>query len=301
MGDKAKDGSRLGGFIDRGGRMLVGLLVVGALGGAALGYRPLERRVAELRSSDPAIEFLWPARADVGERDTRDEEKTWLPPSEREALRRLAAMSISRDPFDDASLAEAHHALRSTGWFESGPTVRRTPRGKVEVSGVWRVPAAVVRQGGKDRLVTRDGKLLKLEYPEGGAGTLRVISGVWAEPPRSTTTGGFAYGEPWLGGDVQAALALLDKLRTSPAWVYVIGVDTRHYQRNGHLIVASSGGGEIVWGAAPGVKAPGEQPEEVKLARLTALLTNAQWIRDGRPTAELYTPVVMVQTTRAGD
>lgn len=273
---------------------VVGALAIGLLGGAALGFAPLKRRVGALKGAQPAIEVEWPPL--VGHRSAAetDPPATWMPAGERMALEMMLAQSISGDPFDAASLKRGHEALMATGWFAEAPTIRREREGRVIVTGAWRTPAAVVRHEGTERLVSRDGRLLRLEYASGSSGALRVISGVTFGPPRLERAARPAYGEQWLGGDVQAALGLLELLRSSPAWPEVAGVDCGRFMDEGRLTVVTKDGAAIVWGSPPGTVAPGEQRDSVKLHRLTSLLGDEAWISAGRPRAELFTPYVLI-------
>lgn len=296
---RRKNDVRWGGAIAWASRAAVGALVIGVGLGAALGYGPLARRVGAMRAAQVRAVVHWPLLAGKEQADATDASATWMPAGERRALEQMVQFVVTPDPFDRASLEEARRALEATGWFEDGLTLRRAPGGEVDVSGVWRVPTAAVRSGGVDRLVSRDGRLLRLDYPAGGAGGLRVVIGAWATPP-DDESGSPAYGETWKGGDVQAALRLLDLLRSSPAWTHVAGVDVADFMKSGRLAIITAGGSRLVWGSPPGSPAPGEQPDSVKLARLTNLLNSPDWVRAGRPSADLYTPYVMIDASHRG-
>ncbi len=270
------------------------LLIIGALfGGLAFGgamlEEPLQARVAALRADPVTVSFNWPPLAS-------DPARTWLPEKERQRLRQIVLMTVAMDPFDHASLVNTRDELDATGWFEQAPTIRRLPKNVIEVEGAWRRPAAVVRDGGRDRLVSVEGRLLPLVYEAGGATGLKAIHNVWADSPRYES-GGLAYGRRWLGGDVQAAVRLLETLRNTPAWEHVAGVDVAAFLDRNSLTLLIEGGGRLVWGAPPGEQPPGEQPARVKLRRLIELVESPAWIGAGRPTAELYTPFVYIDET----
>ncbi|TVQ32666.1 MAG: hypothetical protein EA376_04695 [Phycisphaeraceae bacterium] len=280
----------------RAGAIGAAALVIGALGGAVLGYAPLKERVGALRADPLVVKFEWPPLAGHKRAGDVSPPATWLPEGERWRLEQAVRATVSPDPFDLESLDRARATLLATGWFANELELQRRPGGVIDVRGVWRTPAAVVRWEGADRLVSRDGRLLRLTYPPGEAGSLRIITGTWAGPPPSER-GGLDYGATWLGGDVQAAIKLLETIRATSAWPHVSGVDVSAYLNRGRLAIITRDGARLVWGASPGEAAPGEQPDDVKLARLTTLIDDPAWINAGRPNADLYTPYVLIDET----
>lgn len=252
--------------------LCVALLAGGVVAGFVLGEAPLKRRVAEARSGPIRLTIGWPSVAG-------DPGRTWLPESTRREITAAASTKLSSDPFARESLDAARDALARTGWFTQPPTVHRKAGNEVVIEAEWRTPRAVVRWRGRDYLVAAGGELLKIEYPAGGAGpTMQVIEGTPSGPPTRTGPGNIeelAYGEPWNGGDVQAALALLRTLETrffgTGVWGQVAGVDVSRHQQAGVLALVTDTGSRVVWGGAPGVVVPGEQSTEQKLARLARL------------------------------
>ena len=250
---------------------MVGALGLAALAGFVFGEAPLKRLVAERRAGPIQFSIEWPPLAG-------DARRTWLPESTRREITAAAVGRLSPDPFDQRSLDDARDALLRTGWFSAVTSVRRRPDNRVIVEAEWRTPKAVVRWDGKDHVVAAGGELLPIVYPSGGAGAMHIIEGVSSAPPTRAGPGGAeepAYGVAWVGGEVQAALALLRTLDArfhhTGVWTQVAGIDVSRFQRSGTLAIVSDTGSRVIWGGAPGVIVPGEQSTEQKLQRLARL------------------------------
>lgn len=267
-------------------RALIGVVALSAVGGAVFGIAPLKQRVAQLRTDPLVVIFDWPPLAD-------DAASTWMSVQEQDRLRSIVLAHVTPDPFDRSSLVASRTALSDTGWFTTPPVVGRSPGGLIEISGPWRALAAVVRRDGWDWLVSRDGALLPVRYPIGAAGALPVIVGVYAGGP-TRSDGSPAFGSPWAGGDVPAAISLFDMLRTSERMNEVAHIDVSGYVPNGLLTIVTQGGARIVWGSSPGSAAPGEVPDAVKLERFDRLFADPTWIGQGRPPIEIHTAQVLI-------
>lgn len=268
-------------------RTLFGALIIGGLAGVAFGIEPLKNRVGELRADPLVVEFAWPKL--VGTKDGG----TWMNPTEQDRLRAVALANLTTDPFDRASLERTQDALSATGWFREAPTLQREPGGVVSIRGSWRSPAAVVRHGGWDHLVARDGALLPVRYPIGAADALPVILNTYTGPPRSRD-GGAGYGQLWAGGDITAAISLFDALRRSDRYASVSAIDVSRYVPEGLLTIVTTSGGRVVWGAAPGAGAPGEVSDSVKLERFENLFADPSWLGADRPPVEIHASVVLI-------
>lgn len=259
-----------------GVNLTVALLMLGVLGGAALGEGWMKKRVADVRRVPLRLSINWPTVAG-------DPSRTWLPESARREVTAIAMNRLSSDVFDRASLEGARDALLRSGWFTAIHDVRREAGGEVVVRATWRVPAAVVRWQDKDYLVGAGAELLPLVYDKGGAGPgVRVIEGVEFGPPTPPGTGdgalagpNLAFGETWAGGEAQAALTLLAGLKRAfgetSVWSQIAGVDVSRVRTTGALAIITDTGSRVIWGAAPGKVAPGEQTVDQKLARLARL------------------------------
>lgn len=257
-------------------------LTVTVIAGLALGFRPLQARAAELRAAEPRVEFEWPPLA--GKTSSRPDQPggapaTWLNAEMRQQLESIALNHLTPDPFDDAGLASARNALAATGWFEEGQVaLRRWPGGLVQIWGNWRLPVAVVRAGGRDRLIAAKGELLPPNYPPDRSG-MKVIVG-----PRNDLP---ALGEPWLGGDVQAGLALLNYLHTSPGFEQVQAIDVSRFSTDKTLEIITELGNRIVWGGPVDSYSPGQAHPAVRRTRLAALFKDYGRIDTGRPKLDL--------------
>ncbi len=273
------------------------LVVIGALALAWIfGQDALKRRVADARAQPITLQIRWPSVSG-------DRGRTWMPESVRREIEQTLLSRISPDVFDRASLEEARAALLRTGWFERVDAVRRLEGNSIEVVGEWRTPLAVVRLGQTDHVVGTGGALLPLAYRPGGAGPgLKVIYGV-SVPGPTLTDGSPAWGAPWPGGEVQAAQALIDTLRrafsATRVWPQIAGVDASQFGKNGRLAILTDRGARVVWGAPPGVVAPGEQTTDQKIARLVNLANGAsERIDAGEPWVEIFGAHVYVDSTQ---
>lgn len=276
--------------------MTLMVVVFGALAVAALfGTERLEARVAaSLASESPRIVIAWPTvPADTTGR-------TWMPADFQTHLTEVAYAELgpADDPLGAAPLERIGTALERTGWFIGRPIVRREPGGQISVDGRWRIPAAVVRHGSLDYLVSSEGELLPGIY---GVGTsnYRVIHGVKPEPPRRG--GEIAFGEPWPGTEVRAAVRLLTLASGRPWWNQVRAIDAAEYAKRRRLVIVTDRDARIVWGAAPGEAVPGEQSDDVKLQRLDLLAQRHGRVDAGKATIEVFGPITLVDDSASGN
>ncbi len=256
---------------------------VGVLGGLALtaggwvGLDKLDEHAGTI-ATPPNVEvsFSWPALdgAAVG-----DDSGTWMPGSERSRLREIALNAAKGGRvLDPAALREVCNALHATGWYADPPRVRRLGDGTIHIAGEWRLPAAVVRSGDRERLVSWDGIALPLEYRAGASG-VHVLTNPSRPAPALS-------GEAWQGDDVAAGLALLDLLNDHPELMeQVVGVDLA---RGGRLAILTDQNARVIWGAAPGVFRPGEQPTDIKIDRLMRMRREAGRIDGGWAWVEIF-------------
>lgn len=278
--------------------MIVTLMVVvfGSLAVAVVfGTGRLEARVAgRLAAEGSRIVFEWPAvPADTAGR-------TWMPADFQAHLTERAYSALGSDdaPLSGAPLERVGVALERTGWFVGRPVVRREPGGVIGVDGRWRIPAAVVRHGGLDYLVSAEGELLPGIY---GVGTsqYRVIHGVTLDPPRRA--GEIACGTPWPGPEVRAAVRLLTLVSGRPWWNQVRAIDAAEYSARRRLVIITDQDARIAWGAAPGEAVPGEQSDEVKLQRLDVLAQRHGRIDAGKAAIEIFGPITLVDDSASGN
>ncbi len=267
-------------------RGVFAVIVVAAVAGVAFGYSPLRERVGAIRTDPLRVTIDWPTSPGG----------TWLPIEEQDRLGAIARANLTADPFDIASLDATSAAFAATGWFGGPPTVRRRPGGEVEISGAWRTPAAVVRHGGADHLVASDGALLPMRYAPGTARGMPVIVEPYTGPP--TRSGGVpGLGLIWVGGDVTAALGLIEYLRRSPAAASIEAVDVSRYVSENLLVLRMSWGGRVVWGAPPGAGAPGEVADDFKRTRLEQIAREPTLARPEKGAVEIHSRFVLVDET----
>lgn len=282
---------------ERAGALVFAAIVLTLTLGWFFGRDALQRRVAEERAEPVTLRIAWPTVSG-------DRSRTWMPESVRREIEQTVLSRVSPDVFDRGSLESARAALEATGWFERVDSVRRHEGNVIEVQGAWRTPLAVVRQDGRDIVVGTHGALLPLHYAPGGAGAgLKVIENVGARPP-IRADGSPAFGAPWPGGEVQASLALLDAMRrafsATRVWPQIAGVDAAQFARSGRLALVTDTGARVVWGAPPGVIAPGEESADKKIARLVHLANGpTERIDGGERWIEIYSALVYIDASHS--
>jgi hypothetical protein len=270
--------------------------------GLLAGRGPLQARATQVVREPVRVLFDWPPLAAGAPSRTAagaTQPTTWLDSNTQGHLQALALHHLSADPFDADSLARARGALAATGWFSSGPVLRRESAAVVRVEGRWRVPFAVVRStsGGSsapaDRLVTLRGELLDKSYAPNASG-LPVILGASAMHPART-------GDAWAGTDVHAGLQLLATLRGRPwaeqvAAIDVSGFATRNQRQ---LWIVTRAGGRILWGGPADSPLPGEQSTAVKLRHLDTIVARSGGRLDGgQPSIDIRLKDVLVDAGR---
>ncbi len=264
-------------------RRVIGGVTTAALGagilvGLTLGRGPMQARAALLRPCPVTVKIAWPPlvhRAGApSEAPAPGQPDTWLDESSRTRLERLVLSAVTADPFDTQSLAAAQGALMRTGWFATDCVLRRGTGGVILVHGQWRIPAAVVRSGNMDRLISTRGELLEPQYAPDTSG-LRIILG--ARPDMPTR-----FGDPWIGGEVQAGLALLDYLRDTTGFEQVYAIDVSGYRANKRLVIVTDKGNQVLWGGRPDEFNPGQARADVKRQRLAKLRRELGRIDAGR-------------------
>lgn len=257
------------------GPWIAGVLAVGGLGFGAF--------VADGRGSEvitaraPEIEIVWP-----------DETSGWAMPAVERA-RLLMLCEEANDPsaaMERYPLARIAGVMDETNWFRSAPLVRRVGERGIIIEGDWRVPAAVLRAGGRDRLISWDGAMLPLEYGAGES-PIRYIRGISeSDAPDARAA------------ELQRGLRLLELLSGDPAvFAQVSGIDLG---LGGTVEILSDRGSTIVWGGAPGRARPGEQPIEVRVDRLRHLVERFGRIDANASVVEIHGPQVLADRPADG-
>ncbi|MBL8962434.1 MAG: hypothetical protein KF787_12500 [Phycisphaeraceae bacterium] len=283
---------------------LTAAIVAGVGFGLARGIAPLESEAVRIIGARPAhVEVRWPTIGASKEPDrsswsigpglfsltsaTLEDTPTWLPEQLREEIQGLAQQHLNtrESPFSADPLRRIGQAMERSGWFDSRPVVRREHGGRLVVSGTWRIPAAVVRSGGRDHLVSWDGKPMPVVY-DVGASRLTPIVGASASPPKEGSI--IDYAKSWPGEDVHAALELLNLIRSRSWFAQVAAIDVSAYASDRTLCLVTTGGGRVNWGGRPSKPRLGEASTAAKLTTIDRLQKGYRSIDAGGRTIDIY-------------
>ncbi len=267
---------------------------VGALAvviGWIVAIEPLKSRVSSIQSPASLVRIDWPLNEQA-------RVVNWIPAATRHDLQQLAEnQALGTGAFDRDSLARTGQALEETGWLRPGVEVRRRARGVVDVDGAWRAPAVVIQRDSRMHLGAIGGELLRVpESLDLERTTMFRVFNPHSDAPRDRM-GALAYGEKWPGGDVQAAIELIDRIGPLDESKFIIGVDVREYMRSGHLLIVTDAGGVIDWGNPISEPAAGEVPVADKIAHLRRVLRPGQRLDTQAGRIEIYNRVVQLDKT----
>ncbi|MCA9293512.1 MAG: hypothetical protein KDA20_06840 [Phycisphaerales bacterium] len=276
----------LGAAMSNATRLIIAATVLAIAIGWMTGLTPLKHAVAAQQADPIKVVFVWPASNAAAQ---------GIAPAVRADLEQRVLGAVTVDPFDRGSLERARAALEASGWFRGSPIVRRRPGGVIQVRGAWRTPAAVVVHGSAEYLVDQDGAPLCLPIGGKPGAKLYRIEHPWSGPPERE--GAIAYGEAWVGGDVQMAIELLKTIATKSSVASQIrAVDLSNCLGSGsnELRLVTQRGATLVWGAPPSAPAMGEVPTARKLEHLALVLSGT--VRLDRPGApiNLHLPVIEI-------
>ncbi len=191
----------------------------------------------------------------------------WVQGELKTQLYRTVRPWLTHDPFSRESLVAVREELRSTGWFESVDQVRRVRTDRIEVTGEFVDPYAVVRDRDGDHLVDPAGKLLPLTFPQGEAEQFTVITGArFSRPMRP--------GMHWEGADISAALRLLQLIEPQPWSHQVEAINITGVIRGEAIRLVTQHGARIIWGSAPGEEDALEALADRKLYSLNYMYDN---------------------------
>jgi hypothetical protein len=272
------------------------ILIGGLIVGGAVGLRPLEARAAKVVSHTPVkIDIAWPTTkpaAKATKTDPKaaatpeDKPQTWLPAQQQEELLTLAqgaytGSNIAQGSFSRSPLERIGQALSSSGWFDGTPKVSRAADSTITINGAWRIPAALVRRGNTDYLISWDGKPMPITYDAGSAKSIRVIIDPAMGPP-TNQDGSRDFANAWQGEDIAASLELLQLMVDKPWAKQVAGIDASEYSSHNRLTIVTPEKSRIVWGGRPTKPAIGEVSTAQKLAYLSQLQHDYKRIDAGK-------------------
>jgi hypothetical protein len=186
---------------------------------------------------------------------------TWVGDSVVAHLGRVASRQVQGTVSGRPLLTGIHGALERSGWFESVTRVQRTASGDIEVEATFLQPIATVHDDFGEVVIGPRGQPL----PEGiqmepGTHVIAIRSPAENRPSRAQ--------RHWPGDDMQAALRLHRLLRGQPWATQIEAIDVSDFDRSGRLILWTTMGTRIVWGAPPGEETPLETLADRKLFRL---------------------------------
>ena len=230
------------------------LLLAGGIATMAVLRPEVAAQVGKEREIEPSISMNWPKlyALDAGPGDT------WLARQTQQELLELAQTALSGNPMDHASLIRCEALLMSTGWFSRIDRIARTPTGNISIKATWREPVAAVRSDGLDWIVSEKTELMPLHYPPDMSRLPLVMK---PTSPRPTKPG-----EVWIGGDVEAGLALLAYLKQHDEIMkQVRGVDVSGFARGRQLAIITDRGNRIIWGTPTNAHTPGEPTTRRKI------------------------------------
>lgn len=292
------------------GSIVCSTLTIGIVAGLGFGlYRglaPLEQRaVTIIGARAPSVDVRWPtlggaspttselsqspvsALMSLSSSTTLSGAPTWLPQQMQEDIIALAQRGIdsSASPLSMEPLERVGALMERSGWFDGRPQVRREAGGRISISGTWRIPVAVIRDGGRDYMISWDGKPMPVTY-EAGQAQLPVLTGVGIKPPSSSAA--IEYTKPWPGEDVQAGLELLREIRAKPWMKQVASIDLRSFDKDRTLSILTTSGGRLNWGGRPNKPRLGEASTASKIATIEWLQKRFGSIDAGGRTIDIF-------------
>ena len=277
------------GLIISGALLLCGGIVTMAV------LRPeVAAQVGKQRQVEPSISMNWPKlyALDAGPGDT------WLARQTQRELLELAESALSGNPMDQASLVRCEELLMGTGWFSRVDRIARTPAGNISIKATWREPVAAVRCDGLDWIVSEKTELMPLHYPPDMSRLPLVMKPTSPRPAKP--------GEVWIGGDVEAGLALLAFLKQHDEIMkQVRGVDVSGFAKGRQLAIITDRGNRIIWGTPTNAHTPGEPTTRKKIEWLLDMQASPKFgrrIDAGAPVIVLNNPAgVMIDKLAMSD
>ena len=282
------------------------LLATVVVVGAGMGIPALGRNAASRISNESRTVQIWLTPPGWMPQHTFDGVMDKAVVAYEQASRQLGpAEALSAEP-----LRAVQEAMASTGWAAQTPRVsRKRPtrvegenedisRNDVHIELAWRRPVAVVRSsafqfaarpGLRDTAIDASADVLPMSGPPESFPGLKVV----LNPSRLPSPKDASDTNPsWPGQDVRDAIALLGLLEAEPFATQIVGVDLAEHADGRRLLIVTSTGGRVVWGAPPGGEGVyrGEVSDQNKLANLRSLVQATGYLDGGQERVEIHWP-----------
>jgi len=236
------------------GRAAVAAVLIAA---AAMGGTALERYVHALPEMRPELSV---ALEDLPEWVVRNS-------IDRQVLREVR-LEPGTELLDPSLARHVGEQLAASAWVRQVRRVLKHPDGRVTARCEFRRPMVLVQSGAMFYAVDRDGVRLPGSYSSSPGWLL--IQGIEAAAP--------APGEVWPGADLAKAVEMADLVDSAPtvrrriAGIRMHNYAGRRDPAESHVVLVvaggANGGGQVLFGAAPGEEIPPELDAEQKVRRL---------------------------------
>ena len=188
----------------------------------------------------------------------------WAGPSLMEHLRSVGESQLQGTSLSRADLEATRQRLLDSGFFQEVTQVRRSGRQEVTIDATLVTPMARVRDRHGTTLIDHAARVLPAGC--GVSGDVHVVTIINPRYSRPTHPR-----ETWSGGDLTAAMRVLDHIQQAEWIQQVEAIDLSRYPATGSLVLITDNGSRVIWGSAPGDERAMESLLERKVARLDRL------------------------------
>lgn len=188
----------------------------------------------------------------------------WAGPSLMEHLQALGEAKLQGTSLSRADLEATRAVLLHSGFFHEVAQVRRSGTHEITIDATLVTPMAGVRDRHGMTLIDHTGRVLPPGCGvAGGVHVVTIINPRYSRPAQPRDT--------WSGGDLAAAMRVLDHIHDADWIEQVEAIDLSRYPAAGSLVLITDNGSRIIWGSAPGDERAMESLLERKVARLDRL------------------------------
>ncbi|MAT80565.1 MAG: hypothetical protein CMJ29_02835 [Phycisphaerae bacterium] len=188
----------------------------------------------------------------------------WAGPSLLDHLQSLGESQLQGTSLSRADLEATRDQLLSSGFFHEILQVRRSGQNEVTVDATLVTPMARVRDRHGTTLIDQTARVLPPGC--GVSGDVHVVTIINPRYSRPTSPG-----DTWNGGDLSAAMRVLDHIQQAH-WIHQVqAIDLSRYPATGSLVLITDNGSRVIWGSAPGDEKAMESLLDRKVARLDRL------------------------------